>query len=281
MIDDLSKTPGILLSEIELRKDNFNGSFFLVEGDTDSKFWRSRLNMDNCKIVITEGKRNAIGLSELLDQENDTITFGVIDSDFDKIFKRELKTWRLAVTDCHDLDVLLLNSPALNRFINERIEDNLLKEFEIANSKNILEILFEYSLVWGNLRYLNEVENYNVDFDKLKPYRNGYIDKKNLNINIENIYKDFCSLAIIDINELYVKIKNVPTTPKEDMIQGHDALMLLCIIFNSIKKNQKDINEKDLGSSLRLAFHFDDIINTKMYKKLKEIELNIEIKILP
>ena len=64
------KTPAIIETEILMQRLVHKGSFWLLEGPDDSKFWNLHVVKDKCEKVICGGKTNLIGAIKRLDGKN-------------------------------------------------------------------------------------------------------------------------------------------------------------------------------------------------------------------
>ena len=78
------KNPGTLAAEIKMTRTNHNGSFLVVEGIDEVRFWTPRLLAD-CEIVNGEGKPNVLGAVHRLDTMKFDGVLGIVDSDYDPL----------------------------------------------------------------------------------------------------------------------------------------------------------------------------------------------------
>ena len=109
------KTPGIIANEIIMSRVLFEGSFLLVEGPDDFKFWQTRICEGLCEIIIAEGKPNLLGAIVNLNARSFVGALGIIDDDGDSLENEQTLLENLIPTDSHDLECLLLQSPAFER----------------------------------------------------------------------------------------------------------------------------------------------------------------------
>jgi hypothetical protein len=114
-----AKSPAEIENEVRMQRQLHAGSFLVVEGDDDHRFWSSRVATCCCELVIGDGKPNVLGALERLDRTAIDGVLGIVDDDFDALEGRVLPSPNLVVTETHDLECLLLRSPALNRVLAE------------------------------------------------------------------------------------------------------------------------------------------------------------------
>ncbi|OQX06314.1 MAG: hypothetical protein BWK73_31190 [Thiothrix lacustris] len=274
-----ARKPGVIVSEIELLKETHDGGFLLVEGDSDSKFWKHHVDKKRCNIRIAGNKPSVLGAAKKLDEKQDLSSMGIVDADFDRVNEIDYGIGRVVMTDHHDLEMLLVKSRALERVLCGFVNEDALSGFENKQKDSILDYVLSISLIWGRLRYLHVIEQYSFEFD-FSPYK--YIPKNSsLQVNVDNLYSDFCIKSTIPLSVLHEKLLVVPTEPLEDMIQGHDLLEVLFIVLREIGCEKTIKKGNDLSPLLHLAFHSDDLCKTTMFQSLKQLDTTWNLNMLP
>ena len=86
-----------------------DGSFLIVEGKNDERFWTSRRHT-SCELVDGEGKRNVVGGIQRLDAASFAGVLGIVDSDYDPLNGMDVESENLLATDAHDLECLPASS---------------------------------------------------------------------------------------------------------------------------------------------------------------------------
>ena len=123
-----------IYNTIEMQRKSFHGFFLLVEGDSDKKLYNNLVNQDNCRFQICKGKpsskSNVIELITRLNQNNIAGVLGLIDADFDHIENKEYNHDNLFLTDDHDLEMMLIKSPALEKILQELASEDKLKKLD-------------------------------------------------------------------------------------------------------------------------------------------------------
>ncbi|MES2662791.1 MAG: DUF4435 domain-containing protein [Pseudomonadota bacterium] len=68
-----------------MARTGFNGALLLVEGNDDSRFFKSRINSTSCQVVIAQSKKNVIEAIKKLNSQLFEGALGVVDNDCDSI----------------------------------------------------------------------------------------------------------------------------------------------------------------------------------------------------
>jgi hypothetical protein len=266
-----SKTPGIIVTEIRMMNSTFRGIHFLVEGIDDSKFWKHRLNSDNVAIVNCEGKLNLLGVAADIFNTSISGVAGVYDADFDRLLGISHSPNFVVPTDANDLEISLLMSGALNIFLSEYADAELLYDFENTSGISAAEQIERTSREFGRLRFLSNVAGHRVDFDQLSPYRFVSIDDWSLDHTA--LKNEYAALASIDIQDLEAMLEAhcSQVAPAWTYSQGHDAVRILARgIRRVIGRRQMD--EQDVARVLRIAYSKQMLEQTDMYALLCVIQ---------
>ena len=109
-------TPESIASDIHMRRSQFKGTFLIVEGDTDQRFYGRFIDEELCQTVAANGKpsakQNAIRVIEILRNENFDGALAIVDADFSRLEGKEPDNDHIFMTDTHDLETIILKSPA-------------------------------------------------------------------------------------------------------------------------------------------------------------------------
>ena len=108
-----------IANEIRMRRSQFSGTFLIVEGRDDRLFMEHFISLSTCKIEVAKGKQNVCDVIDILDQDNFDGVLGLIDADFDRIEQIQYKSQNLVMPECHDLIMMLVRSPTLDRTLTE------------------------------------------------------------------------------------------------------------------------------------------------------------------
>ena len=162
-------------------------------------------------------------------------------------------------------------SGALNIFLDEYADAELLNDFESESGISISEQIERTSREFGRLRFLSNVAGHRVDFDQLSPYRFVSIDDWSLNhAALKNEYAALAGISIQDL-ETMLEAHCSQDAPAWAYSQGHDAIRILARGFGRVI-SRRQMNEQDVGRVLRIAYAKQMLEQTEMYALLCEIQ---------
>lgn len=185
-----NKTPGVLISEIKMRRTTYNETLLLVEGAEDSRFWKAHIRKKKCEVIICNGKENVLQTIGILDSLNMNGALGIVDRDFDGHFGTTYSSQNVLATDTHDLESLILKTPAFDKLLAEVGREDKIEALVAKKNKAVKEILLDLAFEVGKLRLLTIVNQYNLKFKK--DTKGGYtfigygefIERKNLDFTL-------------------------------------------------------------------------------------------------
>ncbi len=259
-----------IANTIRQQKTNFQGSFILVEGDSDKKVYQNFVDQLNCRFEICKGKpsskQRVIQVLDILNNDNIQGIIGIVDADFDRLENTQYNHNNLFLTDYHDLEIMLIRSPALNKLLQEFASEDKLNKLKL----DVRQVLLNLSCDLGYLRWISREDNLNLSFNDLK-YQN-FLDTKKLIVDCKKLIKTIIdktqNYSIVQ-QDLLVKIKNKKDKLhyKEQICCGHDLInilsILLCKKIGSNNTNQ--VNKENLERSLRLAYESIYFQQTNLY----------------
>jgi len=262
---------------------SFKGTFVIVEGRSDKLVYEELFDEVNYTFIVSEGKEKAIEIIEILDKANDFRgALAIIDADFSKLEGQATSSLNIILTDEHDLETMLIKSPAFDKLIKELGSENKIRQF----NQDIREFLISEGKKLGCLRWLSIKEDLCLRFEDLS--FNKFIDKESLKIDSKKLvttvknHSQKPGLSELDIlNSLDGLIDNAPDPWQ--VCCGHD---LICIISIGLTKawgtkNPNEVQIELLQRELRLAYEKSYFLNTQLYLLLQEWEKNnIPYKIL-
>ena len=268
-----SETLNTKLSEIRLsikHPKNKGKVFIILEGNTDIKLFRKLFSSEYTDTTGIQGKDNVEEALIILEQEEYIKIFGIVDADFSHLEKGYKDIPNIFLTDHHDGEVMMINSPALNSVVCELSSEKCLEILV----ENIKSNIFECASYIGYSRWFHEkesklTEKYILKFDGLD-FKKFITIKKCQIFFDKNKFLDtiieYSTQKDLTANDLSNKIKNLKQK-SEDYLQicnGHDLTKLLSLILFG------NINQKKVESSLRIAFNIEYFKETYLYKNIRE-----------
>ena len=108
-----------IATEIRLTRSQHSGSFLVVEGRDDRLFMEGFTCRVTCNIMVAQGKQNVCEVIRILDESNFAGVLGLVDADFDRVESIPSRGPNILMPEYHDLETMLLCSPALDRILIE------------------------------------------------------------------------------------------------------------------------------------------------------------------
>jgi len=109
--------PHEIANEIRMTRSQYSGAFLIVEGRDDRLFMASFISHSTCTIEVAQGKQNVCDVIDILDEDNFDGVLGLIDADLDRIEGSQERSQNLVMPECHDLMMMLVSSPSLDRVL--------------------------------------------------------------------------------------------------------------------------------------------------------------------
>ncbi|MFZ4699692.1 MAG: DUF4435 domain-containing protein [Candidatus Methylumidiphilus sp.] len=278
-----AKTPGIIANEIIMSRVLFEGSFLLVEGPDDYKFWQTRICDGRCELIVTEGKSNLLGAIDNLNARNFIGALGIIDDDGDSLENSRMLSANIIATDGHDLECLLLQSPALERGVLAELGNSMkIERFQQQSGLTVRDRLLENGLFFGRLRWLSKRMGWQLKFEALKPER--FMDREAWLVNVENLNKVAATqLTRTNTEEISDLLETLPNADPWLVCQGHDLLEILRLGLQKVLGEMKTSQGKShIAALLRAAFHDTHLAATRLYQNIRVWErANAPYQVLP
>ncbi|MEH2420951.1 MAG: DUF4435 domain-containing protein [Nostoc sp.] len=168
-------------NQIRLRRSTYTGTFLLVEGSSDKTFYQRFVDKLVCELVETSGKPSskqcAIDILKILEQSNFQGVLAIVDADFDRLETLLYTSNNLLCTDSHDLETMLINSPAFNKVLAEFASEEKIGKF----NRDVRSVLLELGISVGYLLWISKCEGLNLTFDGIKFSK--FLDEQTLQID--------------------------------------------------------------------------------------------------
>jgi Protein of unknown function (DUF4435) len=268
---------------IELRRSQFSGLFLVVEGSTDKRFYANLICDQFCQIVETKAsdsrKKRAIEILKILEKRNFPGILAIVDADFDRLDAIVYPSPNLFLTDTHDSETMMLRSTALDRLLAEYGSEEKISVL----SQDVRTILLTVGLSIGYLRWISKKDSLNLNFKDIK-FVKVIDDKKALGMNQDKLIEilcqrtENCCIKREDLKNRLLKEQNLQQDPWQ-LCSGHDLVEILSIglrhIFGSM--GQELVKSADLEKNLRLTHRPEDFLDTELYEKLKQWEIQYKL----
>ena len=261
-------TPDRIANKIRLLRtqSQYRGSFLIVEGDTDARLWKNLVDSTKCRVENAYNKKNAVTVLNILEQGNFAGVLAVVDADFDILEGSVSLSQNLLFTDTHDLETMLLKSPALDKVLLEHGSEDKIKGF----AKDIRQTLLESAKVIGYLRWASLKFDYCLKFERLA--FNKFVDDRTLALNESKLLqtvKNNSQKPRLDEPEIRANMDSLKTDTQDMwyICCGHDMISILSIALCKAlgSCNSKQVDPNVLEINLRLAYESAHFRLTKLY----------------
>lgn len=276
-IQEIYKDPVVIANRVRQLRTRSKETIIVFEGDIDQRFYNRFIDEESCLSFAPNGKDEAIHIFEMLESANlDGVLF-IVDADFNRLEGKYLNKNNFFLTDTHDLETMILKSPALEKLLIEHGSRQKIKRITEAQNKDIRQILLEAGIQIGYLRWVNEKDNLSLKFEGIS--FNEFIDENLLTLKLVQMIitvqnkSQRHNIKIEDIQERLSQLTN-PDHDHWDVCCGHD---LVCILSFGLRKvlgtnNANAVTPEHIELDLRLSFEEAYFLATQLYKSLKAWE---------
>ncbi len=243
-------------------------TFLIVEGKTDSVGYSWFTNRNKCITISAHSKENVIDAIQILENRNVSGIIGIVDADFSNLEGHGLPSNNLVKTDSHDIEMLILNSPALEKVMHVNGDDEKCQSIEKVTDK-----LLSAAKPLGYIRWVSLRRKLDLNFKDLN--FTTFVDKDTLEIDIEKLSVEVvnntkrCRVKAEDIRKI---IEYGLTNSSHDPWQvccGHDVVEILRISFNSCFGSfTSPPKSKAVSSWLILAYESTYFTQTQLYSAI-------------
>jgi hypothetical protein len=276
-------TANDIANTVRMTRSLHGGTILLVEGDTDIRVYERFIDNNNCKLIPSFGKYNAIDALTILIRGNVKGIVSIVDADFWRLDNIKYPN-NLFLTETHDLESMILCSDALEKILSEFGSDKKIKQ----TGKPLRDILLEIAMPIGILRWISSPGKNNLSLKFKDLFFEKFIDKNTLDINIEKLIgevKNNSFNVILDENLIKNEIMQLLSKPYDpwQICSGHDLVEILSICLRNEfgNKKAKTVTIQVLDSVLRISYEYSYFRLTGLYSSLESWEkLNPPFKIL-
>lgn len=257
-------------NSIRQARELLSSTFLIVEGDTDSRFYKIFFGDNDCQTQVAHNKDNAVKALEILQRENYQGILAIVDTDFDLLEEKVNENPDLFFTDFHDCECVIVTSPALEKVISEFGSDEKIRNF----GKDVREFLFEIGTFIGYLRWISLTEGLNLTFEDIDFGK--FVKRDDLTFDLGsliNTVQNKSQRPDLDGTILVEKINSlaVHNHDKRQVSCGKDLVEILSIGFQRVlgTNNSGKVASEILARDLRLAYEFEFFVSTHLYRSVK------------
>ncbi len=266
-------------NQIRLRRSTYSGTFLLVEGGSDKTFYERFVDKLACELVSVSGKPSSklrvIDVLKILEKSSFQGVLAIVDADFERLETFLYSSPNLLRTDTHDLETMLINSPALNKVVAEFGSGEKIAQF----NRDVRLALLETGISVGYLLWISQCDGLNLTFEgitfsKFINDQTIQIDEVKLIRELKNKSQAF-SLKDEDLQQRLMAEKSNNHDPWQ-VCCGHHLVEILSLgLRKAIGSNKAaDVEPNSLERNLRLAYEEVFFRDTKLYLDIRIWESN-------
>lgn len=269
-----------------MQDNRFEGYYLIVEGNKDVKLYSKFIKKDNIRIRPALGNMKVKETLSILEERDFKKKFGIIDSDFNKIILDKIDMDCLFETDDHDIEVMMINSRALENVVSLFCTPEKIIKFEKINKTNILDSLFNVAIEVGYLKLANKINDLGLSFKpktadgNLIRYSNFTCIKSLKYLGDEKLIDSVISYSRVKNSKMKKKpeierslIKSKKTKyDRNQLVNGHDLCNVLFILMKKVlgSSNKMLVNNNSVEDSLILSYEYVQFQETTLYNNIKE-----------
>jgi len=278
-----SITP-VRIANAILQDTSYNGLYVIVEGEKDEKLYQKFLSDPKTRIRPAFGCNKVREVLTILNKRGYDNRIGIIDADFNNILKVSDKIDGLFVTDDHDIEVMMIKTPALEDVLHTICSKKSIEEFNKKNSKTLRDQLYSLGKEVGYLKLANRVYDLGLVF---KPKTNDGRQLKYSNFTCSSSFNFLGKEKLIEtvlnysrnksesiksesiINQKFDEIYNTENDLLQ-LINGHDLSNFLYILMKKIIKSRNRIlvDFNSIEDCLILSYNLSFFKDTLLYKQI-------------
>lgn len=256
-----------------LRVSDPEKTCLMVEGQDDVVVYKRFIDTKKCQITNCYGKKNLVPAISVLNQQKEIKGYVAIkDADFD-VIESVLIEPNVLLTDGHDLETMIINSPAFDSFIEVQLRG---KDSELVQAfkQELRNKLFQVGCVIGYLHMLSLKHQWGI---KILPLEYISLLDSNYEMPLEGVIKSTKSRhAHIDESKCdFVEFETLFSTLKYYLCRGHDLIKLLEKLVGIIARKywtEKVNPGGDIAEKLLLAFDAKVFRQTQLFISMKDWE---------
>lgn len=263
----VSRTTGDVVAEILMSRAAFDGSFLVVEGDSDSKFFRRRVCRESCHLIIAGSKDTVFGAVLKSSLGGHVGILGAVDDDYDSVCNIPIPSPHVVRTDARDLETLMLRSPALDHVLDELADPTKLASLQAQEGVSVRDALINRALIFGKLRLLARCKGWSLDFkQQFSPWRFGAVET--WSIDEAAIVSRASGLTGIPATDLQVLISQISIVDPYQVLHGKDTIEILAMGLRSKLGSHQQSSDRIL-QTLRLAFDDKMAAACQLFKDIR------------
>ena len=268
-------TAADVANEIRMTRTQFRGTFLIVEGQTaDLRVYKRLIDSEQVQVTPAHNKDNALAALALLEDTNFLGVVAIVDADFWRLEGVEPTSPNLFITDTHDLETMLLESPSLDKLLDEFGSEEKITNFTVNSKMEVRQALLAAARPIGYLRWASQRNNLSLTFEGIIFSR--FIDRDTLHIDISELIREVKNKSRrhdLSESDLQDKIDELTDSKHNswDICCGHDLVGILSFgLYRVLGSNQRrEVEPEVLEKFLRAGYESTYFLSTQLYQSLR------------
>ena len=257
-----------ICNQISMNRSVFKGNIIITEGNTDQRLFNKFVDRSESRIIPAHSKDNVCSVVNKMNSRRDGKVLGIVDRDIDDL-KGRLLSPPIFYTDYRDMEMMLINSPALDGVLLEYGDPDRMDRF-VKQYGSVREVIIASAYHIGLLMYVSYIRGYNLNFKDLN-FR-SFISRKDLSLDVQEMVQEVirntsgCELSFRGVVKDLISFESKYPN-KVAISRGHDSVDILIIGLKDVfgTYNSSYLNAGSLGGALRLSYTSDLFVKTKVY----------------
>lgn len=270
------------LSELEQSVSGYktSGRFTVfVEGIDDAILYSNFFNPDNVAVEDTSGVHRLTEIVRYLDGHGlEKFFIAIKDSDYDRLNNLVPTYNNLFLTDKHDLETTIISVSAIEKLLKETLRYSDIKkekkEAEVIDGRSLIENACEMILDISYIRWYNNKNNKNINFDILK-FQEIISEKGSLECKfcLKYLLDNPCNSNInVSLSDVYAfKESHKEINDILQLVRGHDLCEAIYILIkqNSYYRKKSNLSSDKIEEALRFCCGIEQFRMTELYSNIK------------
>ena len=262
-------------NEVRLLRATSGCSFLLVEGSTDSQLLSRFVRIDDCSIIVCQGRENLLSAITMLEREGFGGVVGFADRDFADIVGYPEYEGIVIFTDENDLETQMLSSEALTNLLDEFGSALKIPACLDEEKSNAALLIASWAAGVGALRVSSTLNEWALAFsDMTYKFTSNTSPEICPTKTATHVIGRSKNAANVTVDVATTKVTEILATYTAwEVAHGHDCIAVLGRALRSTIGNTNEFNSQNgnrsLERTLRLAYGIDMFRETTAYKQLK------------
>jgi hypothetical protein len=267
------------LVELLMVRGVFAGTLLLLEGSTDCKFFDSFVVKAECQTFPAYGKERALEIVARASAAQLQGLLAIVDADYWHIEGIQPPSHNVVITDVHDIEIMLITSPAVDKLIKEFGSPSKVDRYlKGQNVDRLSTALLANALPLGLVRWISWSEGLGLDFNGLALDR--YANRETLVLDISRLISRVLqnsSSSRLDQQQIERRLlEQLGQTHRLDQICcGPDVLQLLAYgLRHALGSCSGQLARSEhIAAMLRMGFDSAYLLTTNLYREVKSWEV--------